>query len=144
MQKKKYNKPVCLDNCIINNIVGMDEGKNDFDKSYNKDTLIKYIKHHGYLLSDYNLFEFLRQDNWNDSNVIKHLLNINARTHEKIIAKYPKYASFRDKGPSEHNRDLFLKRINKYISEFASSYFSRLLIFPYLFEIYSIVRTFDV
>ena len=41
--KKKYNKAICLDTCLFNNIVGFPDSNPNFSQTYNKDLLIKAI-----------------------------------------------------------------------------------------------------
>ena len=107
--KRKYNKAVCLDTCIFNNIVGFPDTRPNFSQTYNKDLLTKYIKHHGYNMSDYNLYEVLRRDDWNDENIISNLLKLNSKTNEKLKARYPKFKEIIEKKPNEKSRNHFIE-----------------------------------
>ena len=136
--RKKYNKAVCIDTCIFNNIVGFPDTNPDFSQTYNKDLLIHYIKHHGYNVSDYNLYEVLRREDWNDETVISNLLKLNSRTHEKLKSKYPKFKEIIENRPNKKSRDHFIKTMFENITDFASSFYSQILNYSFLFVLYCI------
>ena len=139
--KKKYNKRVCLDTCIANSLFGYDRDKNGFDQSYNKDLLTKYIIHHGYDISDYNLFEILRKENWYDINVFDNIKKLNWRTHEELKKRHPEFNLEALNLPNKNQRDMFLKDINLQIIDFASDYYARVILFAYFYQVFSILYT---
>ena len=142
--KKKYNKAVCLDTCLFNNIVGFDKEDSDFSKTYNKELLIKYIKHNGYNISDYNLYEVLRKDNWDNENIIANLLKLNSKTLEKVMSINPDIWNVIKRKPDIKSRNAFLKGMFGNISDFASDFYSQILLFSFLFVIYSILNYYKV
>lgn len=142
--KRKYNKAVCLDTCIFNNIVGFPDTSANFSQTYNKDLLTKYIKHHGYNMSNYNLYEVLRRDDWNDENIISNLLKLNSKTNEKLKARYPKFKEIIENKPNEKSRNHFIEKMFENIIDFASDFYSQILNYPFLFTLYYVLHNYKL
>lgn len=142
--KRKYNKPICLDTCIFNNIIGFDGEDSIFSKLYNRERLIKYIKHHGYNISDYNLYETLRRENWNDENAINNLLVLNSRVLNKLKTFRPEVEEIIKHKPNIDARNKFVKTMFENIVDFASEFYIEILIFPFLFVLYSILHYYKI
>lgn len=140
--KKKYNKAICLDTCLFNNIVGFPDSNPNFSQTYNKDLLIKYIKHHGYNMSNYNLYEVLRRDDWNSETVISNLLKLNSRINEKLKARYPKFKEIIENKPNEKSRNHFIKKMFENLIDFASDFYSQILNYPFLFVLYYVLHNY--
>lgn len=138
--KKKYNKAVCLDTCLFNNIVGFPDSNPNFSHVYNKDLLIKYIKHHGYNMSDYNLYEVLRRNDWNDEKIISNLLKLNSKTNDKLKSKFPEFKEIIKNRPNEKSRNAFIETMFTNIIEFASYFYSQILNFPLIFVLYYVLQ----
>ena len=135
--KRKYSRPICLDTCIFNNIIGFDGEDSDFSKLYNKERLLKYIKHHGYNVSDCNLYETLRRDDWNEEKVINNLLTLNSKTLYKLKSIKPEVDELIKQKPNTKSRNNFIKTMFNTIVDFASEFYSEILIYPFLFVLYS-------
>ena len=142
--KRKYNRPICLDTCLFNNIIGFDGEGSDFSKLYNRERLIKYIKHHGYNVSDYNLYETLRRDDWNDEKIIQNLLILNSKNLNKLKSINPDVDEIIKQNPKITERNKFICSMFKNITDFASDFYSQILIFSALFIIYSILHCFQM
>ena len=58
--KRTYNKPIMLDTCVAEYLLGVKcEHDEIVQKNINEDLLIKYVKHHGFIMSVFSLFELL-------------------------------------------------------------------------------------
>lgn len=141
---KKYNKAICLDTCIFTKVVGFPDANPNYNKKYNEEILIKYIKHHGYNISDYNLYEVLRRDDWNDEKVISNLLKLNSKINEKLKSKHPEFKKIIENKPNEKSRNHFIKTMFTNIVDFASDFYSQILVFPFLFVIYAILNYYKI
>ena len=61
--KRTYNKPIMLDTCVAEYLLGVKcEHDEIVQKNINEDLLIKYVKHHGFIMSVFSLFELLRKE----------------------------------------------------------------------------------
>jgi uncharacterized protein YktA (UPF0223 family) len=62
-------------------------------------------------MSNYNLYEVLRRDDWNDENIISNLLKLNSKTNEKLKARYPKFKEIIENKPNEKSRNYFIETV---------------------------------
>jgi len=146
--KKKYNKPLFIDTCILSNLLGLDEEKSnknrfDFEKLCNKKILEKYIIHHGYLMSDYNLYEILRNENWNAEKVVKRLRRLNYRTRQKVYYIRPDPRYLENQIPSANKVKHYTNEVFHNIINFASNYYSSILLFPFYFNLCTFLFLFN-
>ena len=145
--KKAYNKPLCLDTCIFKNLLGYDEGKVNnkgikFEETYNSKKLEKYVKHHGYLMSEYTLYEFIRDEKWNNPRVLNKLQEINRKTKQQVCAIRPELENLLNTVPDPKRIEQYAYHVFTNIVDFAGDYYSRILLFPTLFNVYSFLYLF--
>lgn len=131
---------ICIDTCILNNILGLDDDKNPkISELYNKKKLVRYIYHHGYFMSDFNLYERLIKEDWNNEIIIKKLKRLNYRTYEKIKSEMPWFYNKMKNQPPIPQRYNFLNEISNKIVEFASDYYSRIIVYSYALLLQSLL-----
>ena len=137
---KEYKPMICIDTCILNNLLGLDDEKNPkISEQYNKKKLMRYVYHHGYFMSDFNLYERLIKEDWNNEIIIKKLKRLNYRTYEKIKSEMPWFYNKMKNQPPIPQRYNFLNEISNKIVEFASDYYSRIIVYSYALLLQSLL-----
>lgn len=137
---KEYKPMICIDTCILNNLLGLDDEKNPkISEQYNKKKLMRYVYHHGYFMSDFNLYERIIKEDWNDEIIINKLKKLNYRTYEKIKNEMPWFYNKMKNQPPIPQRDKFLNETSNKIVEFASDYYSRIIVYSYALLLQSLL-----
>lgn len=134
--KRIYNKPFVLDTNIFKNILGFDSEENTIQDSYYKDKLIKHIKNHGCKITIYTLLEVLRDEKIDNENIKNNILNFNfdvLRSEKNFNFVNIKEGFFDIKIRQE-----LIKFSLKHLIQYASEFYSRILIVPYLYCLYAV------
>lgn len=139
---KQYKKPFYLDTCIAKNILGFDDN-DEIERLYNKDKLLKYIKHHGCVFTVFTMFEILRDEKLDKDNSI--LDNLHSLNYEIFVPGDMVDADFtsnyKEKIYDKAERESFVKMINDNVINYASRYYSKILLYPFALNLYAIVVT---
>lgn len=144
--KRTYNKPIMLDTCVAEYLLGVKcEHDEIVQKNINEDLLIKYVKHHGFIMSVFSLFELLRKENNISDILIKNLKKFDVKiytpyTHDKDIfgENYINELNNKDKVKR------FLDTTNKQIVLFASKNLSQTLMYPMSFLLFGMLNHFSI
>lgn len=134
--KKAYKKSFVLDTNLFKNLVGFDKETNTIQNLYYKDKLLKHIKNHGCKITIYSLIEILRDEKLDNPNIKNNILNFNfdVLSSEKNFNFTNIRESFFDVVERQRLLDFSLKHLVQYASEF----YARLLIVPYLYCMYAV------
>lgn len=136
---KEYKPMICIDTCILNNLLGLDDEKNPkISEQYDKKKLTRYIQHHGYELTPVNLYERLIKDDWNDKKIVQNLKKLNAKTYQIMHKQNLKLYERMHLIPTEDERDVFLRTLSHKIIKFASDFYSRLTVYSYAYLLQSL------
>lgn len=132
--KKEYKQPVYLDTCIAKNILGFDDNS-EIERLYNKDKLLKYIKHHGCVFTVFTMFEILRDEKLDiDSSMLDNLHSLN---YEIFVYDEMGDADFTSNYKEEiydkAKRETFVAMVNAKVIIGAAEYYACILAFPFVF-----------
>lgn len=136
---KQYKKPFYLDTCIAKNILGFDNNS-EIERLYNKDKLLKYIKHHGCVFTVFTMFEILRDEKLDkDSSILDNLHSLNYDIFVPDDMGDADFTSnYKEEIYDKAKRESFVKMVNDKVINYASRYYSEILLYPYVLNLYAI------
>ena len=140
--QRLYRKPIYLDTCIAKNLLGFDENPDEIGKLYNKNILIKYIKHHGCILTVFTMFEILRDEKISNSKILDNLKKLNYEIlvpYDIVNADFT--LNYKNEMGNSFKRNSFIKIINEKILDYSSKFYSDILIYPFILNLYAILYT---
>lgn len=139
--RKAYKSSVFLDTCIVKNLLGFDESADVFQSKYNKNLLERYIKHHGCILSVFTLFEILKDKKIDNEQIQQNFKNLNFIIYTPYDEKDDILScDYKSEIFNKQKRECFIQFINKKIIDFASIYYTDILIYPYILNLCNITE----
>jgi len=130
-------KPMFIDTNIFKNITGFDNEDSDIARLYKKERLLNYVKHHGCKITVFTLYEVLRYKELSNESIAK-IQKLNFSTYTPYDQEEDVYTNnIKNELNDVFKREMFLSNISKRIIEYASEYYSTLLLFPIFFTCYA-------